>query len=92
MAQRYDRKLAKRDKIYEVPLKAVKDRPLCRACKKTLKPYYHFQSITTPPPVNRVFYHITYLFKGKYGYEGNGHFCSQRCGYRFALAVVKGTR
>lgn len=28
------------------------------------------------------------MFRGTYGYDGNGHFCSLRCGYEWAVQKV----
>lgn len=52
--------------------------PECRRCGEKLKPYIYFGDHTIDP--KRV---------KKWGYEGNGIFCTLRCGYRHALELLK---
>jgi hypothetical protein len=66
-------------------------RPKCRQCKRPLP--IEFETTVrpgTPEEVQRghlLVFH--YTGKTRYGYRNNGVFCTQRCGWRFALAAVK---
>jgi hypothetical protein len=52
--------------------------PNCRECGKPLAPYIYFGHPTIDPER-----------KKQFGYGGNGVFCTLRCGYRYALNMVK---
>ena len=54
------------------------ERPLCKECARTLAPYRFRGHPVIDPDRRKAF-----------GYEGNGVFCSLRCGYKFALRTVK---
>lgn len=49
-------------------------RPICRTCDKPLGHYKYFGHPVIDPTKVKVF-----------GYEGNGYFCSLRCGFNWAL-------
>jgi hypothetical protein len=54
------------------------DAPRCRRCACKLKPYIYFGDSVIDPKREK-----------RFGYEGNGFFCTLRCGFRFALDAVK---
>jgi hypothetical protein len=49
--------------------------PLCRSCGRPLPKYQFFGHPVIDPERSR-----------QYGYEGNGYFCTLRCGFKWALA------
>jgi hypothetical protein len=56
-----------------------KGRPECRTCDKRLPTFRFFRHPTIDPTGTRQF-----------GYEGNGFFCSLRCGFNWALVRQPG--
>ena len=52
--------------------------PTCRCCGDRLKPYIYFgDSVIDPKKEKRL------------GYEGNGIYCTLRCGFRDAVDLVR---
>lgn len=59
-------------------LESKPKRPECRWCGIAMKPYAYFRDPIIDPEG-----------KKQWGYEGCGVYCSLRCGYKDALALVK---
>jgi len=55
--------------------------PNCHECGERLKPYIYFGHAEIDPKGS-----------AKWGYQGNNIFCTLRCGYRFALNMVRSGR
>jgi len=55
------------------------DRPFCRTCDKPLGQYRFFGHPDIDPGKAR-----------RWGYEGNGYFCTLRCGFNWALVRQPG--
>lgn len=76
----------RKDKIvFKVGLLRKQDRPTCRHCGGLLKPDYDIDFIHT----SGAGYTSRRTFSGRYGYEGNGYFCSLRCGYNWAVIGLR---
>lgn len=50
----------------------------CRRCGSKLKPYIYFGDSVIDPKKEK-----------RFGYEGNGIYCTLRCGFRDAVSMVK---
>lgn len=79
MRNRYGRTHKLHVYVYNVELPPKETWKTCRTCGKPLTPYYTVELGSE----------IKYVYNGTHGYEGNGHFCTQRCGYRWGLAVAR---
>lgn len=64
----------------------VKSRPRCKQCGTRLAIHKDWVGYINPVPWETM---AVYKFEGKYGYEGNGHFCSLHCGYPYGVRVAK---
>ena len=56
----------------------MKTTPTCAECGNVLKPYTYFGHQEIDPE-----------HKKQFGYDGNGIFCTLRCGYRWALNTIQ---
>lgn len=64
--------------------------PCCRQCSKRLKPLYKWNTVRVPLPNDAGF--TSREERGElrgWGYAGRNHFCSLRCGWRFAVDAVE---
>ncbi len=68
------------------------EHPKCKFCKKNLQPQYkhNYNSIEKTGPNGGL--DISYVesigdFLG-YGHQANGHFCTAKCGFRFAVQLL----
>jgi hypothetical protein len=60
-------------------------RPKCRHCQKELLPRFEMRRVADNPAV--VSSSVPVRVTG-WGYQGNGRFCSLRCGYECALRMI----
>jgi hypothetical protein len=72
--------------IYVDRAPVPRDRPRCQQCGRKMPAYftYEFHPTLLLRPVMRSF--------AGWGYDGNGYFCSLRCGYRYGLSVMRNIR
>lgn len=64
--------------------------PLCRNCRKKLRANYKSESVRVQTEAG---YHTKVVRTDEvegYGYHDNGHFCTLRCGFLYAINFLEG--
>ena len=72
------------------PPPPIADRPKCPACGKRLKPFITYDleiEEYDTPPFGRGHHTVQTNHRWRGDYQGYGHFCTLRCGVRWANAV-----